>query len=93
MQYVGEKPPVIQYTTVYVTKYALTQGILKAEGWFSDMHPGMFIGSHDTKLCNSFYHKGDYELTRNRSIAKARDMRAKKIVSLKKQLKRLLAFN
>lgn len=72
---------------VWITKYALTDGIIEAEGepygleWVS--------ASWDNGcLCNNF-EQGEWFDTRERAIQKAEEMRQKKIASLKKQIEKL----
>ena len=72
---------------VWITKYALTDGIIEAEGepygleWVS--------ASWDNGcLCNDF-EQGEWFDTKERAIKKAEEMRQKKIESLKKQIKKL----
>ena len=72
---------------VWITKYALTDGIIEAEGepygleWVS--------ASWDNGcLCNNF-EQGEWFDTRERAIQKAEEMRQKKIESLKNQIKKL----
>lgn len=72
---------------VWITKYALTDGIIEAEGepygleWVS--------ASWDNGcLCNNF-EQGEWFDTRERAILKAEEMRQKKIECLKNQIKKL----
>lgn len=72
---------------VWVTKYALTDGIIEADGepygleWFS--------ASWDNgDKCNDF-EQGEWFDTKERAIQKAEEMRQKKIASLKKQIEKL----
>ena len=72
---------------VWITKYALTDGIIEAEGepygleWVS--------ASWDNGCrCNDF-EQGEWFDTKERAIKKAEEMRQKKIASMKKQIKKL----
>ena len=72
---------------VWITKYALTGGIIEAEGepygfeWVS--------ASWDNGFWRSVFGQGEWFDTKERAIAKAEEMRQKKIASLKKQIEKL----
>lgn len=69
---------------VYVTKYALTQGIFEAQA--TDVRGGII------KLEGSWidlFRKPDWHLSLEDARARAEEMRTAKIASLKKQLARL----
>ena len=79
--------------TAYVTKYALTAGILKlvvedysniAEGMVQQAVPQ---GSYPNK-----YHASQWARTREAALLAAEAMRAKKIKSLERQIARLKAL-
>jgi len=73
---------------IYVTKYALTQGIYEVEA--EDETGGIFVAfSGSNRSYTTYYHKGEYELTHAAAVTKANEMREKKIASLKKQIKKL----
>jgi glutamyl-tRNA reductase len=65
--------------TVYISKYALTEGIFEKEGDISDDFPELFL----------WYKKGEWHHTLEEAQAKAEQMRIKKIASLQKQLAKL----
>lgn len=74
----------------FITKYALTQGILEMEAnrdgdliWVK----GGFVGRDF--FCSQYFHKGEWFLTKEEAIVKAEEMRQKKIKSLEKQLAKL----
>ena len=74
---------------VWITKYALTQGIIEIEA--EECGKG-FEGMIQTKeKCPSYYHgEGkDWHRTKEDAIKKAEKIRQKKIESLKKQIKKL----
>jgi hypothetical protein len=73
---------------VFISKYALTTGILKinAEACFN-VDPDMI--QDKTSQYPSYYHKGDWHRTREEAVAKAEEMRIRKIASLKKNIKKL----
>ena len=72
---------------VWITKYALTDGIIEAEGepygleWVS-------ASCDNGCRCNDF-EQGEWFDTKERAIKKAEEMRQKKIGSLKRQIKKL----
>lgn len=72
--------------TAYITKYALTQGIFECE--VEDcfhISAGMV---KSTKSQHVIFHKGDWHRSRAEAVAKAEDMRRKKVVSLQASLKK-----
>lgn len=73
---------------VWITKYALTTGIIEAEA--EECEHDM-IRAHENSFCPSYYHKEgrDWHRTKESAIAKAEEMRQKKISSLKKQIKKM----
>ena len=71
---------------VYITKYALTKGILEVEVNVSEAHPSMAVDSENSVAT---YHKPDWFTTKEEAIARAEQMRMKKIFSLEKSLRKL----
>lgn len=73
--------------TAYITKYALTQGIFEreVEDCFN-ISPAMVV---DTKNHHNHYHRDEWHRSRADAVAKAEDMRRKKIASLQASLKKL----
>lgn len=73
---------------VWITKYALTSGIIEteAEECGDDM-----VRVHNNTFCDSYYHKEgrEWHRTKESAVAKAEEMRKKKIASLQKQIKKL----
>lgn len=74
---------------VYVTKYALTQGIKEVA--VKETHVGGMVQDAYDRL--TYFHKGEYFFTMKEAIQKAEDMRLKKIGSLEKQLKKFKDMN
>lgn len=76
---------------LYITKYALTNGIIEVDTEIlTDTFGGKFIsvkifGFH----YEQFFGAKDFRQTRKSAIKKAEEMRAKKIASLKKQIEKL----
>lgn len=72
---------------VWITKYALTSGIVEIEGEITES------GSlYDMRSSLPMYYHGEgkeWHRTKESAIKKAEEMRQKKIESLKKQIKKL----
>lgn len=72
---------------VWITKYALTDGLIER-----DVRCCKFGGIYgiwdDGKRCGSF-DEGEWFLDKQSAIQKAKEMRQKKIASLKKQIEKL----
>lgn len=72
---------------VYITKYALTTGIIESEADIIERDPKMIytvINSY-----NVYFFKPDWHQNKNEAIYKAEEMRKKKIASLEKQIEKL----
>lgn len=71
---------------VYITKYALSDGILEKDAEECDRFPGMIRtddGAH-------FHGEGkDWTRTKEAAVVRAQEMKSKKIKSLKKQIEKL----
>lgn len=73
---------------VWITKYALTQGIIEKEAELCESYDGMIRVSGKF----SYYLHGEgkeWHRTKESAIARAEEMRQKKIESLKKQIQKL----
>lgn len=72
---------------IYNTKYALTKGIMLQEAEQIERNP-QFVS-----IKNPGWHlilsKTDWHYTKEQAIERANEMRDKKIISLKKQIKKL----
>jgi len=75
--------------TAYVTKYALTQGILKIQAKRSLRNPERIIQKHDTAGVFSIYHKNQWYETEQEAREHALQMKSKKLVNLRKQIDKL----
>ena len=71
--------------TAWVTKYALTKGVLKVYGYTSQDYPKMLT----YRPGNCFAHRDQWQLTEESGIARAQEMRVNKIKSLEKQIAKL----
>lgn len=70
---------------IWITKYALTQGILEKDVIF---YEDGTVREAEGKF-PIFYHRDEYHKTKESAIAKAEEMRKKKIASLKKQIEKM----
>ena len=75
----------------YITKYALTSGIMEVEAEQSSVAPSMVTWKRPGDWGSSAAHgEGkDWHRTKEAASAKAEKMRLDKIVSLKKSIKKL----
>lgn len=74
---------------VYVTRWALTKGILEVEvDEPTERAPDMVVGGSSPLGC-VYYHKGQWHRTREEAERKTWDMRDKKLASLRKQITKL----
>lgn len=72
----------------FITKYALTQGILEVEGELD--HDGEYlIWKNADSWIKQYTHKRDFCLALEEALAVAESARVKKLQSLDKQIKRL----
>lgn len=75
---------------VWITKYALTKGIIEEEAEICLDHNGVPYKTNmiDTKNYGTFHYE-EWHKTKEQAIKMAEDMRKKKIESLKKQITKL----
>ena len=72
---------------VWITKYALTDGIIETEGEQDRLTYGFVVT--DGVFRNEWFNSKDCFTSRTSAIKKAEEMRQKKIESLKKQIEKL----
>lgn len=70
---------------VWITRYALSEGISEKEVVLSEGSPNMVL----ERPSFAHYHKPDWHETKESAIERAEQMRIKKIASLKKQIAKL----
>lgn len=76
---------------VWITKYALTQGVLEKEVEQSSVTPNMVVSTANQFDC--YHGEGrDWHRTPEAAADKAEEMRVFKIASLEKQIKKLKAM-
>ena len=73
---------------VWITKYALTRGIIEADGKLTSSD-SVSILNRDLSLPTHWFYGSDWHYDKKSAIHKAKEMRQKKIASLKKQIKEL----
>lgn len=78
--------------TVFVTKYALTGGIVERE--VIDLYDGGMVRARMKGAPNNYalYFRPDYALSREDAIKQADDKRDRKLASLRKQIAKLEAM-
>lgn len=72
---------------VWISKYALTKGLYETEGVISTTSSSM-IKEVDVDYPD-FFHGNEWHENKKEAIARAEEMRTKKIASLNKKLKKL----
>lgn len=81
---------------VYITKYALTEGIYEVDGETceSSRSPDMLQVKALGLGCDQYFHgEGkDWHLSKSTAIIRAKQMQAAKLVSIDKQRKRIAAL-
>ena len=73
---------------VWITKYALTKGIIEADGKLTSSD-SVSVSLDTLSLPTHWFYKGDWYSDKQSAIQKAEEMRRKKIDSLKKQIEKL----
>lgn len=73
---------------VWITKYALTKGIIEADAEKA-LSDTVVIPRGRCILQSNWFCIGDWHTSKKQAIAKAEEMRQKKIASLKKQIEKL----
>lgn len=82
-------------TTIYVTKYALTRGILVYESSIEDLvdrDGSVIVRDPDGINKRAYYRGNDWHISPDAAMARAEEMRTAKIDSLRKQLSRMQAL-
>lgn len=80
--------------TAWVTRFALSEGILKVTGYVPhDISDKMFCYKKEGKTSRVSVHGKDWHLTEELAIARAEEMRLKEIESLKNSLKKMEALD
>lgn len=72
---------------VWITKYALTDGVEKVQAEHSPSYPGMVTVR--SGIYPQSFHGMDWHRTEADALARAEQMRLKRVAALKKQLARL----
>ena len=72
---------------VWITKYALTDGIQECEGEAVDSFPNVVAVKGG--YCTAHYHGKDWHKTYEAAVIRAGEMRVSKIAALKKKIAKL----
>ncbi len=75
---------------VYITKYALTKGVMIEDGDFSEI-TGAFIVTKPGLIID-FYHGKDFHTTKESALKRCEEMKIKKLQSLGEQVKKISAI-
>jgi hypothetical protein len=78
-----------QIKTVFISQYALTQGIFSVKARVCD---DSMIEDLSPQLVSSYYHKPHWHHTKEEAKAQAERMRQRKVASLEKQIAKLKAM-
>lgn len=78
-----------EYFKAYVTKYALTDGIVIVDAEASENSIGMISYKKPDHWGTMFAHGKDWHRTEEQALARAEEMRKKKIVSLEKSIAKM----
>lgn len=82
------KPTKVEFTA-WITKYALTTGIVRSKVDCDNRYPSMVVQRGDNGLLDFHGEGKDWHKTREGAIDRAEKMRKAKIESLKKQIAKL----
>jgi len=79
---------------VWVTKYALSEGILELDAalYKTDGMQEYVVVRNERFPCRTFFCANEWHYTKEAAIARAEEMRIKKLQSLNKQIKKLSAL-
>jgi hypothetical protein len=72
---------------IFITKFALTRGIIEVEGEFATTSPNVI--SYKTESYKTLLHKPYWYLTKEEAVVHAEALREKKITSLGNQMKKI----
>jgi len=75
-------------TKIYVTKYALSNGIQEVDADIDD-DKGMALYKAEETIYTQYVHLPFYHLSKESAIAHAEELRAKKLKSLEKSIKKI----
>ena len=76
----------------WITKYALTKGIIKIRAEKSSDSMIEEIGPDGNGVYNSYYHGNDWHITEHDAIEQAKKMQVRKIASLERSLNKIKAL-
>ena len=76
-------------THIYITKYALTIGVDEADAEISGGCAVVRKGSRPDQYLDQYFHEGEWHITKTAAVAKAEDMRKRKIASLQRSIAKM----
>jgi hypothetical protein len=81
---------------VYITKYALTEGIIEkafaelyADVTAPEISTMIIVRAVQNNTLDMYFHKPDWYLTKEEAVERAEEMKKKQIKALKKKIERL----
>lgn len=76
---------------VWITKYALSSGIMEADAEVCDVGDGRMIRvpKKAGEYADNYFHKPHWHETREEAVQKAESMRVSKISSMKKSIEKI----
>jgi len=74
---------------VWITKYALTQGIFEVDGEAKESSTLLYVPKIRLGTFDAYYHKPDWHETKEEAVAQAEKMRVAKLKSLEKQVAKI----
>jgi len=78
---------------VYITKYALTKGVIVFEGEMYDSElKNAFRGKRTPKHYDEYFNGKDVHFTKESALKQCEEMKIKKLQSLDKQVKKISAI-
>lgn len=78
-----------EHKKIYITKYALTQGILVYPGEIINHAPKDYAVVYMGPNKRTLFHGKDYHLSKKKAIARAEELKANKLTSLYKAARKL----
>lgn len=78
--------------TVFITKYALTVGIIEVKEIRDSKSKDMVVYRYKDATFDQYAHGKDFWLTKEEAIERAEEMRIAKLKSLDKQIKKISAL-
>ena len=78
---------------IYITKYALSSGIIVREGELTGIGTMVSVRHTEVGGFTQYFHRPDWHMTKVAALKKAEKMREKKLQSLEKQIEKIKDLN